>query len=143
MHKYSEYNREERNLCAHLFRLLLMDHPDYGPLKEFTGDPELENPRLYTEAALLRDAYQVRKPAVNALIDEVCRIIIKQEDLSECRLYSELPDVLKDPGRTHPKQIRDKADKAGISLTEDEGILFASLQGMFNAKPDLMVCLRK
>ena len=34
---YLEYNREERDLCAHLFRLLLEDQPHWGPLRKFLG----------------------------------------------------------------------------------------------------------
>ena len=34
---YQKYNREERDICAHLFRLLLDDQENWQPLKEFLG----------------------------------------------------------------------------------------------------------
>ena len=140
MYKYSEYNREERNLCSHLFRLLLSEYPQYGPLKEFVGDSEIINPRIFSEVALLRDAYFIRKPNVNNLLDQLCEIIATQENLADYRLYSDLPTILNNINKTHPKQIRAKAKQNQILLTEDESILYSCFQGMFNAKPDLVVC---
>jgi hypothetical protein len=141
MYKYSKYNREERNLCAHLFRLLLTDYPNCEPLKEFVGDFTLTYPRIFSEAALIRDAYFVRKPYVNDFLDQICKIIAEQEEISgDYRLYSELPTVLNDPTKTHPKQIHAKADKENIELSQSESVLYGCFQGMFNAKPDLVVC---
>jgi hypothetical protein len=54
-------------------------------------------------------------------------------------LYSQLPEVLSNPKLTHPKQIREKAKSEGIQLTQNESQVFGALQGMFNAKPDLVI----
>ena len=58
---YTTYNREERDICAHLFRLLLEDQPNWGPLCQFLGVEAVANPRVYCEVALVRDAYMKRK----------------------------------------------------------------------------------
>lgn len=138
-YKYAEYNREERNLCSHLFRLLLMDHPHYEPLKEFVGDDSIENPRIFSEVALIRDAYHIRADKVS-FVGQMSIIIAEQEKLSEYRTYKELPKILNNPSETYPSQIRQKAAKNNIQLNKDELNLYGSLQGMFNAKPDLIIC---
>jgi len=68
------------------------------------------------------------------------RMLMGQESVSECRLYSELPDELSNGSKTHPKQIR---QKAGNLLSPDEERVFGAMQGMFNAKPDLVVCINE
>jgi len=136
MYIYSKYNREERNLCSHLFRLLLMDAPNYEPLKMFIGDDDLTNPRIFSEVALLRDAYFVRKPDINDFLDKLCMLVAKQENLEKIIKYSSLPSEL----RTHPRQIRAKAKKKNIILSVDDNILYLRIQNMFNAKPDLVIC---
>ena len=138
-YKYAKYNREERNLCSHLFRLLLTDHPYYKPLKEFVGDDTIENPRIFSEVALIRDAYHIRADKAN-FVDDMSRIIAKQENLKDYRSYLELPQDLNNPSETYPSQIRQKASKDNIQLNKDELKLYGSLQGMFKAKPDLVIC---
>ena len=138
-YKYAEYNREERNLCSHLFRLLLTDHPHYKPLKEFVGDDSISKPRIFSEVALIRDAYHIRNDKVH-FVDQMSKIIANQENLKDYRSYSDLPQVLRDPKSTYPSQIRQKATKMEITLSSDELKLYGSMQGMFNAKPDLVVC---
>ena len=121
MRRYIEYNREERAICAHLFRLLheKLENKKESPVVKFlkrikNGNSDLtnqkfENLRIFCEVAIIRDAYQVRKPNVSSFMDDLTVIIMSQENVKECRLYSELPKVLNDPGETHPKQIRQKA----------------------------------
>ncbi len=138
-YKYAEYNREERNLCSHLFRLLLMDHPNYKPLKEFVGDDTIVNPHIFSEVALIRDAYHIRADKVR-FVDQMSKIIANQENLKDYRSYSDLPLVLREPNSTYPSQIRQKANKMEITLSSDELKLYGSMQGMFNAKPDLVIC---
>ena len=75
---YDEYNREERALCAHLFRLLhegLAESPANSGLAQVMarikprGKPELPDPTklrfdrvgIYAEVALIRDVYANRK----------------------------------------------------------------------------------
>ena len=72
-----------------------------------------------------------------AFMDDLTRILMEQEKVTECRLYSELPSNLNTPSLTHPKQIR---HKAGDALSGQESRVYGAMQGMFNAKPDLAVC---
>lgn len=160
MTNYDYYNREERAICAHLFRLLherIIDK-DASPLGQFLkilsqsdiefkngtadfGTLKFSNVAIYCEASIIRDAYQNAKPNVNGFMDKLTRLIMKQEKVEDCRLYSELPDPLNNISSTHPKQIRQKADSKDIKLTEGESKVFGAMQGMFNAKPDLVITI--
>ena len=136
---YDLYNREERYLCSHLFRLLHEPTDSYYALRIFLGaGSELPLFRIFSEVALIRDAYFVRCPNVAQFMDDMVRMIMRQESVHECRLYSELPDDLRNWRKTHPKQIR---FKAGKQLSSGEQIVYGAMQGMFNAKPDLAICL--
>ncbi len=141
--KYIEYNREERNVCTHLFRVLHDEKKDHKILRDFLGDySEFSDFNIFTEVALLRDAYYYRKKNddnVLRFLDQIVKKIIEQEKKSNCRLYSELNSELRDPLKTHPKQIRQKASSLNLSLNTDEKEVYGSLQGMFNAKPDIAI----
>lgn len=137
---YIEYNREERDICAHLFRLLLEDQPRWGPLKRFLEVEVVDKPGLFCEAALLRDAYHTRKPDVACFMDRVCEIIARQEQVRDYTPFSGLPSELNDPTRTHPKQIRRKMVDTGYTLSDGDSAVYGSLQAMCNAKPDLVIC---
>lgn len=160
MTTYDYYNREERAICAHLFRLLHehLDDKKLSPLAKFlnilsgqkltfnNGNSSLTNFRfdniaLYCEASIIRDAYQNAKPDINPFMDSLTRLIMKQENISECRLFSQLPEQLNNPTKTHPKQIRQKATAIGIQLSENESKVYGAMQGMFNAKPDLVITI--
>ncbi len=157
-----EYNREERAICSHLFRLLhekLAENPLESGLAKFLqilfrNSPDIkgieysvsrlnfENIGIYPEVALIRDAYFARSPNVHPFMDQLVEIIQKQEGISKCRKYSELrPEVLCDPLKTHPVQIRRKAEKYGSPLEKSEDKVYGALQGMFNAKPDLVITI--
>ncbi len=139
---YTQYNREERNICAHLFRVLHCPNEDYKILREFIGTSKLINQfDIFSEVALIRDAYHFREKNKSNFIDNIVKIIIEQENVKNCRLYSELPSILNNGRKTHPLQIRQKAKSKGFSLTLDENRVYGSLQGMFNAKPDLAIFL--
>jgi len=160
MRNYDYYNREERAICAHLFRLLherLMDKHS-SPLGKFlkilsqsnlefkngTADfntLQFTNVAIYCEASIIRDAYQHEKPDVNGFMDRLTSLIMKQENVKDCRLYSQLPEPLSNISSTHPKQIRQKAESKGIKLTDSESKVFGAMQGMFNAKPDLVITI--
>lgn len=160
MTKYDYYNREERAICAHLFRLLheRLDDNYESPLGEFltklsktnltfkNGNSSLttlkfENTCIYCEASVIRDAYQDQKPNVNSFMDNLTRLIMKQENVTDCRLYSQLPELLNNIKNTHPKQIRQKATANNIVLNEGESKVYGAMQGMFNAKPDLVITI--
>jgi hypothetical protein len=160
MTRYDYYNREERAICAHLFRLLheKLDHKSESPLGQFidvlsknnltfkNGNSSLTNLRfdnisIFCEASIIRDAYQNAKPDIYPFMDDLTKIIMKQEKVSDCRLYSELPDPLNNAKQTHPKQIRQKASYEGIQLNESESRVYGAMQGMFNAKPDLVITI--
>jgi hypothetical protein len=140
MMEYIRYNREERDICAHLFRLLLEDQPEWGPLKEFLGKETIDNPRIFCEAAILRDAYYERKPHISQFISDVCDIIAQQNEIKTYRTFSELPEEFRNPNKTHPKQIKFKMKNCGKELSEADRTVYGSLQAMFNAKPDLVIC---
>ena len=138
--KYIEYNREERDLCAHLFRLLLEDQPNWRPLKDFLGITDIENPRIFCEVALFRDAYFARKPDVGDFIEGVCREIARQNGISDFTKFHQLPDQIVNPEKTHPRQIRYKLKKMKREISHNDRVVYGSLQGMFNAKPDILIC---
>ncbi len=138
MYKYDEYNREERFVCSHLFRLLHEPHNDYRALRDVLGQTDFKGPfKIYAEVALIRDAYFVRKPNHHDFMNRLVEIVMKQEEIQDCRLYSDLPSPLNDESRTHPKQIKQQADDI---LSPEEMKVYGAIQGMFNAKPDLTIC---
>ena len=147
--EYDYYNREERAICSHLFRLLhewISPTGDADPMLQFLDASgvncsagNLDDIKIFTEVALIRDAYFIRKPDVGEFMDALVEAVVRQENLSEYRRYSEMPSALSDPSRTHPSQIRRKAQNAGVKLSNDEQVLFGAIQGMFNAKPDLAI----
>lgn len=158
MTKYDYYNREERAICAHLFRLLheRIDEKYDSPLGEFltklsksnmvfkNGNSSLttlnfENTCIYCEASLIRDAYQDKKPNLNSFMDNLTQLIMKQENVADCKLYSELDERLNNINVTHPKQIRQKATTKNIQLSDGESKVYGAMQAMFNAKPDLVI----
>jgi hypothetical protein len=160
---YDRYNREERALCSHLFRLLhehLATAPEKSPLRRvlgmlashgltFSATPapdlacRLASAAILTEVALIRDAYQIRKPDVAPFMDAFVALVARQEGIGvgEVRLYSALPPVLGDPRLTHPKQIAAKARNGGALLSAAELRVYGAVQAMFNAKPDIAIVL--
>ena len=136
---YDKYNREERYICSHLFRLLHEPKDSYRGLQTFLGrTAPLTSFRIFSEVALIRDAFHARGADATPFMDGLVRLIMRQESVEECRLYSELPEHLRDRTKTHPKQIK---HKAGSQLSPKEERVYGSLQAMFNAKPDLAICL--
>lgn len=138
--EYIIYNREERDLCAHLFRLLLDDQPNWGPLKEFLKKDIVENPRIFCEVALIRDAYHERKPEIKTFMTSLCSLIAQQNQITSYTEFDKLPEELQDPSLTHPKQIAYKMKNKSFDIKKDDLTIYGSIQGMFNAKPDLVIC---
>ena len=138
--EYIKYNREERDLCAHLFRLLLDDQPNWGPLKDFLKKDTVNNPRIFCEAALIRDAYHARKPKIKNFMISLCNFIVQQNEITNYTEFDKLQEELQNPSLTHPKQIAYKIKKGGFQHKEDDLKLYGTLQAMFNAKPDLVIC---
>lgn len=159
MEKYNYYNREERAICAHLFRLLHENLDDVeSPFMDFievlfdsglnfkNGNSNLNdlkgiNKSIYCEAAILRDKYYNDKPQVDSFMDALSRIVIRQKKVSYCSIYSELPEILRSPEETHPGQIIRKADAKNIKLNKQERIVYGEIQSMFNAKPDIVLAI--
>lgn len=149
---YLAYNREERDVCAHLFRLLLEDQPNWQPLKDFLGRDFKGSPHLYCEAAVIRDAYYARKHekdeagelSTSNFLDGICDQIAHQigaapEDYTR---FSELePKTLRNPKLTHPKQIAYKFKESGAIKKPRDADVYGELQAMCNAKPDLVICV--
>jgi hypothetical protein len=161
MTNYDRYNREERAICAHLFRLLhesldkKMDSP-FGKLIKlilernviFTHGPEISNHLdfknigIYTEVAIIRDYFNKTKSDPNIFMDKLVTLIMKQEEINtDCKLYSSIGEPLNNPKKTHPKQIRQKATDLKINLSMNETRIYGAVQGMFNAKPDLVLTI--
>jgi len=137
---YQKYNREERDLCAHLFRLLLDDQIEWGPLNEFLGTYNVNSPRIFCEVALIRDAYYVRKPNTEVFMDNMCEMIAHLNQIKTYTHFSDLPVDLQDCSKTHPKQIYFKLKKMRRSISENDRLVYGDLQAVFNAKPDLLIC---
>lgn len=140
--EYIKYNREERDLCAHLFRLLLDDQPNWGPLKAFLKLDNVNNPRIFCEAALIRDAYHQRvktndnKKFMVSMVD----FVAAQEGISDYTKFIKLASELQTPKTTHPKQIAYKIKNGDFENKKNDLTVYGILQGMFNAKPDLVIC---
>ena len=149
--EYDSYNREERYLCAHLFRLLHewaapnADRKQLDSFLEKSGIDEVSTadsfPGIFFEVALIRDAYFARKPEVGEFMDHLASVVAQQENLSKYSSFTQLPEVLQDPKQTHPNQIRKKASSEGIQLSQEDSRLYGAIQGMFNAKPDLAITM--
>jgi|TARA_B100001964_G_C13996595_1_gene493042 hypothetical protein len=137
MFNYDKYNREERFICGHLFRLLHEPNDNNRAIRDFLSK-DFKNPfKIYAEVALIRDAYFVRKPNHNIFLDRLVKIVMKQEEIQNCRLYTNLPFPLNDASKTHPSHIKRQAKD---ELSNDEKKVYGAIQGMFNAKPDLVIC---
>jgi hypothetical protein len=120
-----------------------------GHLAEFLIRSGVQGPpvgisgaRIYFEVALIRDAYYARKPDTGDFMDRLVNMVAQQEDIPEFRTFTQLPALLQDPSRTHPRHIRQKAIEEGVPLSEAESHLYGAIQGVFNAKPDLAIALQ-
>ena len=140
---YTQYNREERNICAHLFRVLHEPKNEFQILRAFLNhEGPLTKFEIFTEVALIRDAYFYRKDKnIMEFMDDFVQLIIEQEGAKSCRLFSKLPEILNSINKTHPRQILRKAKALNIHLNNEEKRVYGSLQAMFNAKPDLAIFL--
>ena len=159
---YDSYNREERALCSHLFRLLhdnLSSNPQKSGLYYFlkvlseTGetfkkelptfdinDIKFNNVGIFPEVALIRDKFKALKPNVNEFMNEMVKIVQKQEK-KDSSLFSKLPEELRDIKRTNPQHILRKAINKKLLDREDDIKVYSEVQAMFNAKPDLVVTI--
>lgn len=150
MPPYDKYNREERNACFHVLRLL--HEPDalesvltiLQQGKHISADANLFNATRvfagYFEVALIRDAYRKWKPDVASFMDELVTLIGEQEGVESFRKYSELPAELCDPSRTYPGKLLRKGIARGW-LTPAELKIYRAVQEFFHAKPDLAIVL--
>ncbi len=157
--RYDRYNREERALIAHLF-ILLHQGLDTDPLRsglaeilriiegnglQFSryGLPninQLDFSRvgILTEVALLRDAYHANLPNITPFMNKLVMHVMELEGAHDCRLYSLLPDELRDADMTHPMQIKYRGRQL---FTPDELRVYGTIQSMFATKPDLAVVI--
>ena len=116
---YDHYNREERYLCSHLFRLLHEPKYGYAALRIFiAGVPEITDFRIFVEVALIRDVYHVRRSNPFDCVDSIVRIVAGQEQVADFRNYSELPEELRTPHLTHPRQILQKGSNILTAAVE-------------------------
>ena len=157
--RYDRYNREERALIAHLFVLLHegLSHDPYNSglaeilrLIQASGlqfsrynlpdinKLKFKKPAILTEVAFIRDAYRAYLPNVTPFMNKLVLQVMALEDVEECRLYSLLPEDLRDPERTHPMQIKYRGRDI---LTPDEIRVYGTIQSMFTVKPDLAIII--
>ena len=138
--QYIKYNREERDLCTHLFRLLLADQPRWGPLRQLFGLEAIAEPSLYSEVALIRDAYHERKPDTSVFVEALCECLADQNSVYDYTKFSDLPEDLRNGRKTHPRQLRKKMSDRKLLEKEGDATVYGALQALFNAKPDLAIC---
>jgi len=164
---YKCYNREERNLCAHLFRFLLeglAEDLEQGRLEKsglckFLDVIEDDNGRklkfdrnvktvgIYCEVALIRDAYHIRihtESDKNDLIDDIVKSIAQKMnfEISTYTSYKDLPDDLNNSSKCHPRQIANKLEKEkGRTWKQNDILLYRKLSQVFTAKPDLLITI--
>lgn len=73
-------------------------------------------------------------------MDDLCELIARQNHITSYTHFADLPQSIKDPSQSHPKQIRFKLGDMGRLDAVGDQVVYGCLQGMFNAKPDLVVC---
>jgi len=98
---YDSYNREERAICSHLFRLLndgLANNQKESGLYKFlevlskkgvtfqntqtifdVSRMRFNNLGVFPEVAMIRDKFKVLKPKVSNFMDELVRIVKRQK----------------------------------------------------------------
>lgn len=157
---YDRYNREERALCSHLFRLLHEPAPSAElepPIVQFArllidnreiewiGDPNLspkadwQQVRMYSEVALLRDAYKDRltRAEHDEFMDEIVAEVSRIENVNDCISWSELM-AQQTKGRIHPRRVLNTLENRGLSsLIDGNQAVYCTIQSMFNSKPDM------
>ncbi len=158
MRDYDDYNREERSLCAHLFRLLHenLDLKEESPLGQFIKlifdkgiidesvsyeDLTFQNVRIYSELAIIRDIYydlKSDKERLGNFMDELVEHVSEGVG-KECRPYTELNAFLNDPAQTHPRQFKDRLKKKNYGLDKNEVCVYSRVGELFSAKPDLLI----
>lgn len=156
---YDAYNREERAMCAHLFRLLHegLDRKEHSPLADFLGrlgitPATFDQVAIYAEAAMIRDAYLHRKHLssgsrinyVTPFMDEMVKLLAEIEGMPGYVLYSQLPRPLNLLGSIHPRQIYDRMNSKKKltpprTFTPDEKHIYRVMKDVFLAKPDLAI----
>jgi hypothetical protein len=158
MNEYDKYNREERYICSHLFRLLHenIDKKD-GPLGELLlllskrdlngkklnfDNLQFKNVGIYSEVALIRDAYKFLKKnnQEKKFMDDLVDFLFENKGAADIyRKYSELPDALI---KTHPEKISWKAKKIDIHFeSKNEEEIYGIIQSIFKSKPDLLITI--
>ncbi|NOX45427.1 MAG: hypothetical protein GXO89_00435 [Chlorobi bacterium] len=145
MPHYDKYNREERAICSHLFRLLhenldLKKNSSLGQFLEILSrtkdginmtDLKFENIGIYSEVSIIRDAFKNRKSNIDSFMSKLSKIVVVQEGLNGF----DINQILKEIKSTHPSKFKQRAD------TENKRKVFGTIQGMFNAKPDLAITI--
>lgn len=157
---YDHYNREERALCSHLFRLLhepaRFPEPD-PPIAQFArllasseiweDRPSLsqvtdwQQARVYSEVALLRDAYAARSNSAeqDELMDRIVCEVSRLKDVNDCISWSELMSQLAG-SRIHPSKLMNELEKRALSVLIQGGReVYSAIQNMFNSKPDMAI----
>src|SRR5690606_28461485 len=146
---YLKYNREERDLCAHLFRLLLDDQKDWKPLKKFLRKDSVANPRIYCEVSIILHGYVARNGEIHDYMHELCELIAEMNEVKNYMKFQNIPEEFQKASKNiYSKRKIEKAleNYSGDELQkileynqEPNTSVYRTLQSMFNAKPDLAV----
>lgn len=144
---YQEYNREERDLCAHLFRLLLLDQEKWWPLRDFLGigrEVDIGQPQVFCEVALIRDVFHAKKKqdgdGAREFMIKLTELVARKLRVASYTPFGKLlPEDLQDFDKTHPRQILMKLKKQDAPVTEYDEQVYEKIQSLFSAKPDLLV----
>jgi hypothetical protein len=141
--QHDTYTCEERNLCAHLFRLLHEPANSYAALRAFTGWKQGDMPwfRVFLEVLLVRDVYTERVQDRDQFMDNLVNAVAMTGGLSNYTHFLKLPQVLRTSQQTHPWQIAMKMRRIGFQPKRDDFKVYSFLQPLFTTGPMLVVCL--
>lgn len=157
---YDSINREERAICAHLFRLLHenLELKAQSPFGKFLGllnkqnlsfkitpislsQLNYTNVAIYCEVALIRDYYEVcNKKEKEQFLNHLIQIIDKEYP-NVCKSISDLIDALKNRVLPHPSRLIYNLATDIKILNNNQQNFYKALQGVFNAKPDLALTI--
>lgn len=138
--KYDSYNREERAICAHLFRLLHenLAQKEASPLGQFLqklsfNELKFENIGIYCELAIIRDAYENIKPDTDSFMKQIIAQLIKKDATNNFSIN----EILRNIKKTSPHRI----DRKKIDSHEENNEIYMAIQAVFHSKPDLAITI--
>jgi hypothetical protein len=173
---YDAFNREERAICAHLFRLLhenshLKEESPLGKFISLLDGKNLtfcvaakqsnklqvplggnnrrtkgilnkldysKNTAIYCEVALIRDYYNIcNTKEKKTFLNKIIQIVDNKQNI--CKSVRELKGKLKNNKLPHPSRIKYNFKGDFNKLSPEKKDFYNTLQGVFNAKPDIAI----